>query len=87
MALPRWLSGKGSACKWDTQQKQVEPLGGEDPQEEDMATHASIPAWRVPWAEEPARPKYVGLQRAELLTTGKKARQDPGQDFPWWSSG
>ena len=38
----------------DTQQKQVEPLGGEDPQEEEMATQASIPAWRVPWTEEPA---------------------------------
>ena len=33
------------------------------------------------------RPQYVGPQRAELLTTGKKARQDPGQDFPRWPSG
>ena len=23
--------------------------------EEDMATHSSIPAWRIPWMEEPGR--------------------------------
>ena len=28
-------------------------LGLEDPLEEDMATHSSILAWRIPWAEEP----------------------------------
>ena len=28
-------------------------LGQEDPLEEGMATHSSIPAWRVPWTEEP----------------------------------
>ena len=25
----------------------------EDPQEEGMATHSSILAWRIPWTEEP----------------------------------
>ena len=28
--------------------------GSEDPQEEGMAIHASILAWRIPWREEPA---------------------------------
>ena len=28
-------------------------LGLEDPLEEDMTTHSSILAWRVPWTEEP----------------------------------
>ena len=27
-------------------------LDGEDPQEEGMATHFSILAWRIPWTEE-----------------------------------
>ena len=31
----------------------VQSLGGEDPLEEGMATHSSIPAWRIPWTEEP----------------------------------
>ena len=36
-------------------------LGGEDPLEKEMATHSSIPAWRIPWTEEPG-----GLQSMEL---------------------
>ena len=31
----------------------VGPLVREDPLEEVMATHSSIPAWRIPWTEEP----------------------------------
>ena len=27
---------------------QVQPLGGEDPLEEGMATHSSVVAWRIP---------------------------------------
>ena len=34
------------------QEMQVRPLGQEDPLEEGMATHSSIPAWRLPWTEE-----------------------------------
>ena len=33
----------------------VQSLGWEDPLEEEMATHSSILAWRIPWAEEPDR--------------------------------
>ena len=28
-------------------------LGQEDPLEEEMETHSSILAWRIPWTEEP----------------------------------
>ena len=31
---------------------QVRSLGGKDALEEDMATHCSILAWRIPWTEE-----------------------------------
>ena len=34
----------------------VGSLGGEDPLEEEMATHSSILAWEIPWAEEPGCP-------------------------------
>ena len=27
-------------------------LGGEDPLEEEMATHSSILTWEIPWTEE-----------------------------------
>ena len=30
----------------------VQSLGLEDSLEEGMATHLSIPAWRIPWTEE-----------------------------------
>ena len=30
----------------------VPSLGQEDPLEKDVATHTSIPAWRIPWTEE-----------------------------------
>ena len=32
---------------------QGEPLGQGEPLEEGTATHPSILAWRIPWAEEP----------------------------------
>ena len=30
----------------------IQPLGWEDPLEEEMATHPSILAWKIPWTEE-----------------------------------
>ena len=47
----------------ETQETQVQYLGGEDPVEEDIATHSSILAWRIPQAEEPSGLQSMGLQR------------------------
>ena len=41
----------------------VQSLGWEDPLEKAVATHSSILDWRNPWAEEPGRLKFMGLQR------------------------
>jgi len=35
------------------QDTQVGSLGQEVPLEEEMATHSSILAWKIPWTEEP----------------------------------
>ena len=35
------------------QKTQVQSLGQGDPLEKGMATQSSIPAWRIPWTEEP----------------------------------
>ena len=43
---------------WNYQLLMALSLGQEDSLEKGMATHSSIPAWRIPWAEEPG-----GLQR------------------------
>ena len=34
-------------------EKGIQSLGPEDPLEKGMATHSSILAWEIPWAEEP----------------------------------
>ena len=41
-------------------------LGREDPLEEGMATHSSIPAWRIPWAEDLAGFSPWGQSRTRL---------------------
>ena len=38
----------------ETQEMWVQPLGQDDPLEEEMATHSSILAWRIPWTKEPS---------------------------------
>ena len=35
------------------QETQIKSLYWEDPLENEMATHSSIPVWRIPWIEEP----------------------------------
>ena len=45
----------------------VQSLGLEDPLEKDMATHSSILAWRIPWAEEPGGLQSSGSQSRTRL--------------------
>jgi len=37
------------------QETRVQAPRGENPLEKGMATHSSIPAWRIPWTEEPVQ--------------------------------
>ena len=46
-----------------TQEIWVWSPGQEDPLEKGMATHSSILAWRIPWAEEPGGLQSMGWQR------------------------
>ena len=70
--LPRWLSGKESACQSTQEMEEmlIPSLGGEDPLEEGTATHSSILAWRIPWTEEPG-----GLQSMDLQSGNTTERQ------------
>ena len=44
----------GFPCGSDAMQEtQVWSSGREDPLEEEMVTHSSILAWKIPWTEEP----------------------------------
>ena len=46
------------------QETQVRFLGWEDPLEKEMATHASILAWRIPWTEEPEWTTVHGIAKS-----------------------
>ena len=50
------------------QEMQVRYLGKGDPLEKGMATYSSIPAWRIPWTEEPGRVWSMGLQSQTPLS-------------------
>ena len=41
----------------------VQSLRQKDTLEEEMATHSSILAWRIPWTEEPGGLQSMGSQR------------------------
>ena len=45
------------------QEAEVQSLGQEDPLQKGMATHSSVLAWRIPWAEEPSGLQSMGLLR------------------------
>ena len=45
------------------QETQVQSLSQEDLLKEEVATHSSILAWRIPWTEERGRLQSMGLER------------------------
>ena len=46
-------------------ESRVQSLGWEDPLEVGMATHSSIPAWRIPWTEEPGGLQSMGCKESD----------------------
>ena len=46
------------------QETWVQSLGQEDPLEEEIATHSSIFAWKIPWTENPGGLKSMGSQKS-----------------------
>ena len=59
------------------QKTQVQSLSQEDPLEKQMATHSSIPAWRIPWTKEPSRLPSRESQRVrhDLMTEQQQQRE------------
>ena len=41
----------------------VQSLGQEDPLEEEMSTHSSLLAWKIPWTEEAGGLQFMESQR------------------------
>ena len=50
------------------QETRVRSLDLEDPPEEEMATHSSILAWRIPWTEEPDRLQSMESKKESDVT-------------------
>ena len=57
---------KESDCNaGDLQEKQVGPLGWEDPSEKGNGNHSSILAWENPWTEKPGRLQSMDSQKIQ----------------------
>ena len=60
-AVPWWLRMvKNLPAVWENW---LQSVGWEDPLEKGMATHSSVPAWKIPWTEDPGRLQSMGSQR------------------------
>ena len=53
----------GSLVAQEVQETRVQSLGQENSLEEEMATHSSILAWKVPWTEEPEGATVHGVTK------------------------
>ena len=63
--FPRWCTGKESTCQCRRCKTHLQSLGCEDPLEQEIEIHSSIPAWKIPRTEEPG-----GLQTMESQSVG-----------------
>ena len=54
--FPDGSESKESACD-------AGDLGWEEPLGKGMATHSSMPVWRIPWTEEPGGLQSIGSKR------------------------
>ena len=71
LGLPWWLSSKEFTCQCWRRRCRLDPRSGRSLKEE-LATHPSILAWEIPWAEEPGGLQSMGSQRVGYnLTTGQ----------------
>ena len=62
----------------EKQETQVESLGREDPLEEEMATHSSILAPRIPWTEEPGGLQSVGCTESDMTEATQRQKRPKG---------
>ena len=58
-------TGKNLPAMWETP---IRSLDWEDPLEKGKVAHSSIPAWTIPWTEEPGRLQFMGSQSRTQLS-------------------
>ena len=59
------------------QETWVQSLSQADPLEEEMATHSSILAWKIPWTEEPGGLQSMGVTESDMTEVTNTDR--------WWA--
>ena len=63
--FPGGTSGKESSCQCRRHKRsRVNPWGGKEALDKEMAAHSRTLAWRIPWREKPDGLRSIGLQRA-----------------------
>jgi len=76
------ISGKELACQCRKQKRhRFNPWVGKILPEEGMATHYSILAWRIPWAEDPGRLQSMGLEESDMTEATEHAHMQAHQLF------
>ena len=66
MGFPSESAVKNPPAMQEIQETSVQSLGQEDLLEEEMATHSSTLAWRIPGTEEPGGLQSMGSHRVRL---------------------
>ena len=62
--VPKWLSGKKSACQCKIRRRhEFDPWIRKITLEKEMAIHSGILGWEIPWREEPGGLQSMGSQR------------------------
>ena len=56
------------------QETWVQSLCQEDPLQEEVTTHSSMLAWRIPWTEETGRLQSMGSQRVRHNLVSEQGR-------------
>ena len=64
VGFPGGTSGKEPPCQHRKHKTRVQSLAQAGPLEKGIATHSSILARRIPWAEGPGGLQFMGSQRA-----------------------
>ena len=63
------------------QDTRVGSLGWEDPLGKETTTHSNIPAWEIPWTEEPGGLQSIGLQIGHDFATEHQTTKQSRSQF------
>ena len=75
MGFPGGSVVKNLSAIQETEETLVQSLNWEDPLEKEIATHSSILAWEIPWAEQLCGLLSLGSQRVRHDLASKQQQQ------------